>query len=94
MAITYLDALAIVQVAYFSPALLLSLYVALKHGFGKGEGWLFLIVLSLLRIVGGAAMLYTISHPTDTTAFKVSGICSAIGLTPLLSATLGFILRM
>lgn len=50
--------LAIAEVAFFSLALILSAYVVIRHGFNRQLGWLYLIILSLLRLIGASCSLY------------------------------------
>lgn len=92
--VTYGDGIAIGQLVYYAPCLLGSIYVIHKHGFKKSSGWVFLVAFCVVRIVGAAARLSTISKPNESNgAWTVSLVCSALGLSPLFMATLGILSR-
>lgn len=94
MAIGPAGGLAIAEIIFYVPALIVSLIVGRKHGFGRSGGWYFLIVLSLVRIAGGIAELVFINNPTDTSAAIAAIVLSSIGLTTLLAAALAMLRRM
>lgn len=91
--VTYGDGIAIGQITYYVPALLASAFVIHKHGAKKSAGWFFLTLFCLVRIVGAAARLCTISNPNSNGAWTASLVCSALGLSPLFMATLGLLSR-
>jgi hypothetical protein len=92
--ITYSDAIAIAQIVYYSPALLASIFVCVRHGFSKASGWFFLILFCLIRLIGASAELATITNPTSSTAITIALICAVMGTSPLLLSSLGLISRM
>ena len=51
--------LSAVELAFFAPAFCIALFVLFRHGFNKQLGWLYVCLLSILRIVGAAATLYS-----------------------------------
>lgn len=89
----YGDGIAIGQIAYYATAFLASIYVIRKHGMNKSSGWYFLTVFCIIRVIGAAARLVTISKPQSNGAWTTSLICSALGLSPLFMATLGLLSR-
>jgi hypothetical protein len=91
MAIDFRDGVSILKLITYSPYLFASLYVCWRHGFMKNSGWIFLSIFCALRIVGASAQLATISNTTSTTPF--AAVTDAIGLSPLLLASLGLISR-
>ena len=92
--VTYADGVAIFRLVYYAPCIVGSLVVAWKHGFLKSSGWIFLSIFSILRVVGAAAQIATIDNLNNNTAFTIALICSVMGLSPLLMATLGLLSRM
>jgi len=87
--------LAAVEVAFFSVTLLSSIYVLIRHGFDKQQGWLYIAILSILRIIGSSATLYMQTTGSFTTsAIETAGICSSVGTAPLLLALMGFLSRI
>jgi len=91
--ITYRDGVAILQVCGYTPALVGGLFLCLRHGFAKSSGWVFLITLAILRMIGSICELISIDHPSKgvtTTAF----ICISIGLSPLTLLCMGFLGRV
>ncbi|OQU93962.1 hypothetical protein CLAIMM_00395 [Cladophialophora immunda] len=90
---TYTDGVAVWKLVYYTPALFSSLFVAFRHGFTKGSGWIYLTIFCTVRIVGSAAQLVLISKPTSHGASTTALICSVLGLSPLLLASLGLMAR-
>lgn len=90
---TYADTIAIFQLVYYSPCLFGSIFVAGRHGAMKSSGWTFLTIFCIVRIVGAAARIATIDNPTSKNAYTIALVCSVLGLSPLLMASLGFIAR-
>ncbi len=91
---TYADGVAVAEVAYYVPALLVSLYITSKHGFSKGSGWIFLTIFCIIRIVGSAAQLATINKTDPQTAETIALVCAVLGLSPLVLSTLGILARV
>ena len=90
---TYSDGIAVWKLVFFSPALLISGFVAARHGFAKSSGWIYLTIFCIIRIVGSAAQLALISNPTSDGARTTALICSILGLSPLLLSSLGLLAR-
>ena len=88
------EILDIILLIYYVPALFLSLFVTRKHGFGRQVGWIFLAILSILRIVGAATGLAAGSNPSSVGLVTCSLVCYSIGLSPLLLALQGILLRV
>jgi hypothetical protein len=90
--ITYTDAIAIVQLVYFLLSFGIAIAVMLRH---KKDilGWFFIATFSLVRVVGSAARIDTITHPTSNTAYTVALVCGVFGLSPLLMSSLSLASR-
>ncbi|KAK4903322.1 hypothetical protein LTR27_000253 [Elasticomyces elasticus] len=87
--------LAAVEVAFFGPAFLIGLFVVFRHGFSKQVGYIYIIVLSILRIVGASATLdMEVTNKYSDSLLTTAAICSAVGTAPLLLAMMGFLERI
>ncbi|KAJ4400377.1 hypothetical protein N0V91_008733 [Didymella pomorum] len=86
------DTIALIDLIFFSPCLLLSVFVCFRHGFSKSSGWLYTLILCLVRIIGGICQF--VSH-SDQSAGLIQTILilDSVGLAPLLLATLGLLSR-
>jgi hypothetical protein len=90
---TYSDGIAVWKLVFYFPALLLSAFVTYRHGFAKSSGWIYLTIFCIVRIVESVAELVLISNPTSHGASTTALICSVLGLSPLLLASLGLLAR-
>lgn len=91
MTIDYRNGVAILQLIIYLPYLFTDVYICFRHGFRKSSGFVYLVIFCLLRIVGAAAELATISDTTSDTPYTIAAVTSAIGTSPLLLATLALI---
>ena len=80
------------ELVVYIPALFTAAYISHRHGFGRNAGWIFLVVFSLIRIVGSCFQIEVASKPTKNLLIATS-IINSIGLSLLLLATLGLISR-
>jgi hypothetical protein len=85
--------LNIVELVYYGPALLLTLWIIKKHGMGRQSGWIYLAILAVVRIVGAATGIAANSDPSQG-LIETSEIAYTIGLSPLFLAWLGVIKRV
>ncbi|KAF2224978.1 hypothetical protein BDZ85DRAFT_280182 [Elsinoe ampelina] len=60
-----------------------------QHGFRRADGWLYLILLSLIRLIGNSTGIAYVSHPTNLNLLACELICQTIGISPLLLVLLG-----
>lgn len=89
--------LAAAEIAFFAPALCISSFVMFRHGLrlARNLGWLYLVTLSLLRLIGASCTLYMETQKKYTTGlYEAAFITSAIGTAPLLLALMGFLERI
>lgn len=87
--------LAVVEIAFYGIAILFSVAVCLKQGFSKNLGWLYLVLLSIFRLIGASCILYMETQQDYSSGLQeTAAITSAIGTTPLLLALLGFLQRI
>jgi len=91
--VTDREGLSIGTLIFYLPALFITSYVAYKHGFGRQAGWIFLLLLALVRIIGSICEIVSVSSPSQSviTAFV---ILSSVGLSPLILAMLGLLKRV
>jgi hypothetical protein len=93
MGLTNRGVLDVVNLAFYVPALPLSLYIVVRQGFSRKAGWIYLAVLSILRIIGAITGLAAINNPSQS-LIECSTITYGIGVTPLLLALLGMLQRV
>jgi len=85
--------LAIIDLVYYLPALLVSIVITRRHGFRKDLGWLCLVVLAIFRLAGASTELAASIHPTKS-VITASIILQSFGLASLLLATQGLLMRL
>ncbi|MCJ1310020.1 hypothetical protein MMC25_003681 [Agyrium rufum] len=94
MGLTSREDLQIAYLAFYGPALLVSAVVAFKHGLQRSTGWIFLVLLAIIRIAGAGLTLYTDNETNPSkTLLTTADILASVGLSPLLGAMLGLISR-
>ena len=87
--------LEIVELVYYVPAPLLSLWCVKKHGFGRQSGWVYLTLLAILRIVGAITGIVAYSENSASRGLlETTTIAFTIGISPLLLALLGILSRI
>ena len=84
----------IVELAFYAPVLLLTVYVCYRHGMGRQQGWIYLGILAILRLIAAGTGIASIHDPTNNTLIECSITCYGIGLSPLLLALLGILQRL
>lgn len=94
MTVDYHNIISIVQIICFVPVLFAGILLCMRHGFARSSGWFYLIIFSIIRILGAAFQLATIQQPTTIWLYVASAILAAIGLSPLLLVLLGLLSRM
>ncbi|CAK1367229.1 unnamed protein product [Cercospora beticola] len=87
--------LAAVEIAFFAPALVVCVGICLKQNFTRNSGWFYMVLISILRIVGAASVLYMETQNDYSSGLQeTAAITSAVGTAPLLLALLGFVSRI
>src|ERR1700759_4535689 len=84
---------SVVELVVFIPSLIVSLIICSRHGFHRSSGWIYTLILCIVRIAGAISQLLTY-HDTSTSLLKTTLIIDSIGLSPLLLATLGMLSRL
>ncbi|RFU27611.1 hypothetical protein B7463_g8732, partial [Scytalidium lignicola] len=85
---------SIVELGVFLPTLFLSIWISIRHGFGLNSGWIYLVILSLIRIVDSACQLATNKYPTSIGLHVTVSILNSVGLSPLLLTASGLLSRV
>lgn len=80
--------LSVAILAYYVPSLILSVYVCWRQEFGRQLGWIYLAILGIVRMVGSAINICTISNP-DASLTDTAAVLQSVGLSSLLLAMLG-----
>jgi hypothetical protein len=87
------DVVAAVELAVYVPAAILAVIVCVRHGFNRSSGWVYTLILCIIRIAGASCQfLSRQNHSNDLIEAKI--IIESIGLSPLLLATLGLLSRL
>lgn len=86
------DTIALTELIFYLPFLLLSAFVCYRHGFSRSGGWFYTLILCLIRIVG--AICQFVSHSDQSAGLlQTILILDSVGLAPLLLGTLGLLSR-
>jgi hypothetical protein len=84
---------SIAEIIVFVPSAIAALLVCSRHGFTRSSGFIYTLILSIIRIVGAICQLITY-HDQSSGLLKAVIIIDSIGLGPLLLATLGMLSRL
>ncbi|KAI1501274.1 hypothetical protein F5X99DRAFT_383355 [Biscogniauxia marginata] len=93
MALTELNNISIAEIVLYTPALALAIFLAVRHGFGRNAGWLYLIIFSLARIIGSALQLATVADPRNISLYVGAATLQNVGLSPLILVQLALLSR-
>ena len=91
--LSFRSGISVAELVVYFPSLLVAVWIASRHGFGRNAGWFFIIIFSLVRIIGAICQLISISHPS-TGVLEAAFICSSVGLSPLLLVLTGLLSRV
>lgn len=84
---------SVVELVFYIPTLILALIVCSRHGFRRSSGWVYTLVLCIVRIVGAICQLVSY-HDHSSGVITATAVIDSIGLSPLLLATLGVLSRL
>jgi len=85
-------AVSVFELVIYFPAIVVAAIVCSRHGFGRSSGWIYTLILCLVRIIGACCQLATYAK-TSTGLIEAIVIFDSIGISPLLLATLGLLSR-
>ncbi|CDO69939.1 hypothetical protein BN946_scf184836.g13 [Trametes cinnabarina] len=83
--------IAVAEIVLYVPIFFVAIPLVLRHGFTRKAGWIFLILLAIIRIVGGVTHILFEQKPSNTTLQIIFNVMEASGLSPLLVASVGFL---
>ncbi|GJE87824.1 hypothetical protein PsYK624_039070 [Phanerochaete sordida] len=82
---------AAIEIVVYVPLAFLSVALLFKYGF-KREGWIYLLILSIIRVAGGITHIIAENQANPSTNLQIMVmIFETAGLSPLLEATVGFL---
>ena len=84
----------IVQLIYFIPALVISIWIASRHGVTREAGWLYLLLLSLARILGASFSIAAFAETSNISLWIAAYVLSGIGAAFLVAAFTGIVNRI
>ena len=85
--------ISILELAIYTPSLFVAFFVCHRHGIGRSSGFIFTLILCLVRIIGAGCQLATYHGRASNGLLEATIILDSIGLSPLLLATLGLLSR-
>lgn len=92
-AISFRDATGIVQLVFFVPYLFSGVFLCQRHGWRRSGGWSIIVIFSVLRIIGAAFQLLTMTQPTRT-IYAGALVTESIGIAPLIGISAGMVGRL
>jgi len=92
MGLSKQNGVSILELVIYFPLLVGAAVVCKRHGFGRSSGFIFTLILCLVRIVGACCELATIESDSKG-LIETYLILQSVGLSPLLLATLGLLSR-
>lgn len=84
--------LSVVELVVYVPTFIIAIIICSRHGFARASGWIYTVILCLVRIVAAVCQLLTYTDHS-TGLLKATLIIDSIGISPLLLATLGMLSR-
>ncbi|CAK7242143.1 MAG: hypothetical protein STHCBS139747_003623 [Sporothrix thermara] len=93
MTLTIYNKISILQIAFFIPSLVVAATLSYRHGFKRSAGWIYLLILSLMRIIGAGLQLGTMNAPDNIHLAIGAQTLQNIGLSPLILVLLGLTTR-
>lgn len=87
------DIVSLVELIFYIPTAILAIIVCSRHGFNRSTGWIYTLILCIVRIAGAICQFVSHSNHSDG-VIEATIIIDSIGLSPLLLATLGMLSRL
>jgi hypothetical protein len=84
---------SVVELCVYIPFIIIAAIVCKRHGFNRSSGFLYTLILCLVRIIGSVCQLLTY-HDSSSGLVKTALILDSVGISPLLLATLGLLSRL
>jgi hypothetical protein len=87
------EIVSIIELAFYIPTVFAAVATCVRHGFHRRNGWVFTLILCIVRIVGAICQICS-EHDESDGLITATIIIDSIGLSPLLLATLGMLSRL
>ncbi len=84
---------SVAELIVYIPSTIAAAIACYKHGFSRSSGWIYTLILSVVRVVGSICQLATYSNQSIG-LIEATVIIDSIGISPLLLATLGMLSRL
>ena len=84
--------ISILELIIYFPSIIAAVFICSRHGFRRSSGWIFTLILCLIRIIGACCQLATY-HDQSQGLLEAALILDFVGLSPLLLAALGLLSR-
>lgn len=95
MGLSELDAISVACIAFYTPALFLSSYLAFIHGFRRNAGWLYLVIFSVIRLMSASFQLASVySSPGNLDLIIGAQTLLSIGISAMVLTMLGLLSRV
>lgn len=88
------ESLAIAELVIYPPILLANIFLLFRHGIRRQAGWIFLTIFCIIRLIGAGFGIAAAKNPDDVNDIEWSAILGSIGISPLLLAMMGLLMRM
>ena len=85
---------SVVELIFYIPTAFVALWTCSRHGFKRSSGWIYTLLLCIIRIAGAICQLLARNNPSNTNLIQAAITIDSIGLSPLLFATLGMLSRL
>lgn len=94
MAVGYRQGVSIAVLIYYVPALIIAIFLSIRHGFRRASGWRFMIIFTLARVLGSCLELATITQPKNYSLYIGYATLINIALSPLELVAYGLMSRV
>ncbi|KAI9167457.1 transmembrane protein [Paramyrothecium foliicola] len=88
------ESTAIAQIVLFTTFLFIAIYLCTKHGFSLDFGWIYLLLLSVARLIGCSLRLALMVNPSNLPLTIGSQTLESVGLGMLILVLLGLVARI
>ena len=94
MGLTPRAGIAVAEIIVYVPCAVALVFALFRHGLGKRVGTYYLVTFTILRLTGAGLEIAADKDPSNQNLFAWASILQAIGISALLLAALGLLMRM
>lgn len=91
MMIDYRQGVSIAVLIFYVPVLAIAVYLCIRHGPKRTSAWRFMIIFTLVRVLGSCLQLGTISRPDNHSLDMGYATLINIALSPLELVSFGLL---